>query len=167
MAAAFLGMFLLGGCESEELEQRSFPLAVGVDVQGKPSMEDGKEAEPKLVVSFDFPDLAQISEKGKAVDTPMSMSLEGEDLFRVEKSYENNTNRVLDYNHIKAIVFGENLISDSKRLRSVLLAWSTAGSLRLRKRCRCFSARDFWRHSLVNRARMKWRRFLISRCCKR
>ncbi len=123
MAAAFLGMFLLGGCESEELEQRSFPLAVGVDVQGKPSMEDGKEAEPKLVVSFDFPDLAQISEKGKAVDTPMSMSLEGEDLFRVEKSYENNTNRVLDYNHIKAIVFGENLISDSKRLRSVLLAW--------------------------------------------
>ena len=57
MAAAFLGMFLLGGCESEELEQRSFPLAVGVDVQGKPSMEDGKEAEPKLVVSFDFPDL--------------------------------------------------------------------------------------------------------------
>lgn len=137
LAAACLGMLFWGGCESVELEQRSFPLAVGIDLQeaqektggketeGKQAKEkdEEEEVERKLVVSFDFPDLAQISEKGKTVDTPMAMSLEGDDLFHVEKSYENNTNRILDYNHLKAVVIGENLISEPKRLRNLLLAW--------------------------------------------
>lgn len=137
LAVAFLGMLFWGGCESVELEQRSFPLAVGIDLQegsqkagGRETegweteeADDGKETEPKLVVSFDFPDLAQISEKGKTTDTPMEMSLEGDNLYHVEKSYENNTNRILDYNHLKAVVLGENLISEPKRLRSLLLAW--------------------------------------------
>lgn len=120
---AIFGMLLLGGCESVELEQRSFPLAVGIDLQESGGKADEKKEEKNLVVSFDFPDLAQISEKGKTADTPMGMSLEGIDLYHVEKSYENNTNRILDYNHIKAVVLGEKLISDSKTLRSLLLAW--------------------------------------------
>ena len=33
LAAACLGMLFWGGCESVELEQRSFPLAVGIDLQ--------------------------------------------------------------------------------------------------------------------------------------
>ena len=129
LAAACLGMLFWGGCESVELEQRSFPLAVGIDLQeaqektggketeGKQVKEKGEEEETerKLVVSFDFPDLAQISDKGKTVDTPMAMSLEGDDLFHVEKSYENNTNRILDYNHLKAVVIWENFISEHKR----------------------------------------------------
>lgn len=120
IVTAFFMMMFLGGCESVELEQRSFPLAVGIDLQDTQKKE---EVEKNLVVSFDFPDLAQISEKGKTTETPMGMSLEGEDMFRVEKSYENNTNRILDYNHIKAVVLGESLISDAKTLRNLLLAW--------------------------------------------
>ena len=58
---------------------------VGIDLQ---QMEDSQDGEQKLVVSFDFPDLAQISEKGKTTDTPMGMSFEGVDLYHVEKSYE-------------------------------------------------------------------------------
>ena len=112
------GMLFLCGCESVELEERSFPLAVGVDLQ-----EDIQNEEQQLIVSFDFPDLAQISEKGKTTDTPMGMSLEGPDLYHVEKSYENNTNRLLDYNHMKAIVLGENVMNDSSQLREILLAW--------------------------------------------
>lgn len=123
LAAAFLGMIFLGGCESAELEQRSFPLAVGIDLQETPAGNDKEATERNLVVSFDFPDLTQISEKGKTTDTPMGMSLEGMDMYHVDKSYENNTNRVLDYNHIKAIVLGKDLILDSRRLRSLLLAW--------------------------------------------
>lgn len=102
------------GCASTELEQRSFPLAVGIDTQ-----EDGET----MAVSFDFPDLAQISEKGKTGDTPVSLSLEGEDMYHVEKSYENNTNRLLDYNHMKAVVLGEPFLSQSEMLRRLLLAW--------------------------------------------
>lgn len=101
----------VSGCSSTELEQRSFPLAVGID------------AGENLVVSFDFPDLAQISEKGKTTDTAMGLSLEGLDMYHVEKSYENNTNRVLDYNHMKAVVLGENILSDAEKLRALLLSW--------------------------------------------
>ena len=84
-------------------------MAVGIDLKESP--EDGaKGQEGKglgLVVSYDFPDLAQISEKGKTVETAMGLSLEGADMYHVEKSYENNTNRVLDYNHMKAVVLGQ------------------------------------------------------------
>lgn len=123
LTAAFVGMVFLGGCESAELEQRSFPLAVGIDLQEPFEGNDKEARERKLVVSFDFPDLAQISEKGKTTDTPMGMSLEGVDMYHVDKSYENNTNRILDYNHMKAVVLGKSLLSDSRHLRSLLLAW--------------------------------------------
>lgn len=78
---------------------------------------------PGLVVSFDFPDLAQVSEKGNTVDTAMGLSLEGADMYHVEKAYENNTNRILDYNHMKAVVIGEPVFSDKERLRALLSAW--------------------------------------------
>ncbi len=120
---ALLFMLFLGGCESAELEQRSFPLAVGIDLQEATAGNDKEGKEHNLVVSFDFPDLAQISEKGKTTDTPMGMSLEGVDMYHVDKSYENNTNRILDYNHTKAIVLGKELLLDSRQLRSLLLAW--------------------------------------------
>ena len=109
-----LGLSFCCGCSATELEQRSFPLAVGIDLE---------EEQESLIVSFDFPDLAQISEKGKTADTPMALSLEGADLYHVEKSYENNTNRLLDYNHMKAVVLGEGLMKQEETLRSLLLAW--------------------------------------------
>lgn len=59
------GMLFLCGCESVELEERSFPLAVGVDLQ-----EDIQNEEQQLIVSFDFPDLAQISEKARPQTHP-------------------------------------------------------------------------------------------------
>lgn len=117
-----LVMLLLGGCSSTELEQRSFPLAVGIDLQ-----EGNGE---KLAVSFDFPDLKQISEESKTTDTPESLALEGVDMYHVEKSYENNTNRLLDYTHMKAVVLGENLFvnedgsgADTSQLRKLLSSW--------------------------------------------
>lgn len=119
--AALIAMLFLCGCEAVQLEERSFPLAAGIDLQREEDTEEGEER--KLVVSFDFPDLAQISEKGKTTDTPVGMSLEGADMYHVEKSYENNTNRLLDYNHMKAVVLGEDLLRSQKQLRRFLLAW--------------------------------------------
>lgn len=122
----------MSGCATTELEQRSFPLAVGIDLQREENKEDEEKEEVfekqegqsrGLVVSFDFPDLAQISEKGKTVDTAMGLSLEGADMYHVEKSYENNTNRLLDYNHMKAVVLGKNIFSDRIQLRALLSAW--------------------------------------------
>ncbi|MEG0963330.1 MAG: Ger(x)C family spore germination C-terminal domain-containing protein [Lachnospiraceae bacterium] len=112
-------MLLTGGCASTELEQRSFPLAFGAD---RKPIEQEEETE-LLVVSFDFPDLKQISEKSKTADTPMGLSLEGKDLYHVEKSYENNTNRMLDYNHLKAVIAGETLISNPWQMCDLLKSW--------------------------------------------
>ncbi len=137
-----IGILNASGCASTELEQRSFPLAVGIDLQAEDSEIGTEDSEisakeetgedvfrreagnpPDLAVSYDFPDLAQISEKGKTVDTAMGLSLEGADMYHVEKAYENNTNRVLDYNHMKAVVLGENVFSDTVQLRGILSAW--------------------------------------------
>lgn len=115
-AIAALCLIFLCGCESGELEQRSFPLAMGIDLQGG-------EGKKQLVVSYDFPDLKQISEKSKTADTPMQFSLEGENLYHVEKSYENNTNRILDYNHLKSIILQEESLKDMKMLRQILENW--------------------------------------------
>ena len=131
---------MMSGCAATELEHRSFPLAVGIDLKEAEGKEaDGKEDDGNapggkedegqasqsqgLVVCFDFPDLAQISEKGKTVDTAMGVSLEGADMYHVEKSYENNTNRMLDYNHMKAVVLGKDIFSDAVQLRALLSAW--------------------------------------------
>lgn len=111
-------MVFMQGCESTELEQRSFPLALGIDI---PEAEEGKE--PVLQVSYDFPDLKQVSEKSKTSDTPMGLSIRGSDLYHVEKSYENNTNRMLDYNHLKAVVLGTDLFEHMGKLRDVLSIW--------------------------------------------
>lgn len=137
-----IGILNASGCASTELEQRSFPLAVGIDLQAEDTEIGTEDSEisakeetgedvfrreagnpPDLAVSYDFPDLAQISEKGKTVDTAMGLSLEGADMYHVEKAYENNTNRVLDYNHMKAVVLGENVFSDTVQLRGILSAW--------------------------------------------
>ena len=113
---AVLCITCLCGCESAELEQRSFPLAMGIDVSAE-------QAGKGLVVSYDFPDLNQISEKSKTSDTPMEFSLEGEDLYQIEKSYENNTNRILDYNHLKSVILGEENFQNMNMLRGILEKW--------------------------------------------
>lgn len=121
-----LGLFtFVGGCESTELEQRGFPLAMGVDLQAEPEelAEEPKANEEQLIVSFDFPDLKQVSDKSKTADTPVGLSIEGADLYHVEKAYENNTNRVLDYNHLKAVILGERILADSQQIRALLQAW--------------------------------------------
>ena len=46
----------------------------------------------------------------------------------MEKAYENNTNHLLDYNHLKAVVLGESVLADGERLRALLLAWEQKGA---------------------------------------
>lgn len=110
---AVLVFSFLCGCASSELEQRSFPLAMGIDLQTE-------KEESGLSVSYDFPDLNQISEETKTSDTPMQLSLEGADLYHIEKSYENNTNRILDYNHLKTIILEKKNFENMKMLRGIL-----------------------------------------------
>lgn len=102
-------LLLFTGCSARELEDRGFPMAVGID----------KEKDD-IVITFDFPDLSE-SEKGESPSQrPLSFSVQGGAYYEAQKAYENNTNKVLDYSHLKAIVIGEALLADDQALRELL-----------------------------------------------
>lgn len=106
-----LTLFVFNGCSARELEDRGFPMAIGID-----------KDKDDMVLTFEFPNLSE-SEKGESPSQrPLSFSVEGGAYYEAQKAYENNTNKVLDYSHLKAIVIGEALMADGEALRE-LLAW--------------------------------------------
>lgn len=110
----FLAAVLLcmgNGCSIRELEDRGFPLAIGMDKN-----EDG------MALSFDFPDMSEASEGKNPSGKPVSFSVEAGAYYEAQKAYENNTNKVLDYNHLKAIVISQEFAADGKALRE-MLSW--------------------------------------------
>lgn len=105
------GMLLLMGCGTRELEDRGFPLSIGIDKN-----DEG------MALSFDFPDLSEADyEKNPSAKT-VTFSVEAGAYYEAQKAYENNTNKVLDYNHLKAIIISREFLSDSDALRD-LLSW--------------------------------------------
>lgn len=104
-------LLLLTGCGTRELEDRSFPLSIGIDKN-----DEG------MALSFDFPDLSETDyEKNPSAKT-VTFSVEAGAYYEAQKAYENNTNKVLDYNHLKAIIISREFLSDSDALRD-LLSW--------------------------------------------
>lgn len=101
----------LCGCSVAELEDRGFPLAIAID-----ATQEG------MTVSFDFPNLAEASDGKSMGGGPVSLSVEGGSYYQAQKAYENNTNKVLDYSHLKAIILSDSLLSDDAALRE-FLAW--------------------------------------------
>lgn len=109
-----LGLLILifcGGCSTRELEDRGFPLAIGID-----------KTQEGMVLSFDFPDLSDSDQEKNPTGKTVSFSVEAGAYYEAQKAYENNTNKVLDYNHLKAIIIGEEFFRDNKALRD-LLSW--------------------------------------------
>lgn len=102
---------LCTGCSPRELEDKSFPLAIGIDKE-----EDG------MVLSFDFPNLAESKEEKNPSEKAVSLFVEADAYYEAQKAYENNTNKMLDYNHLKAIVIGQEFVTDSDAMYD-LLSW--------------------------------------------
>lgn len=122
-------VLLLNGCSARELEDKGFPMAIGID-----------KDEENIVLTFDFPDLSE-SEKGESPSQrPLSFSVEGGAYYESQKAYENNTNKVLDYSHLKAIVISQEFLADNEELRE-LLAWLEQEEVLARNTC-LFVAQD-------------------------
>lgn len=117
------------GCGTHELEDRGFPLAIGIDKN-----KDG------MVLSFDFPDLTESSEGKNPAGKPVSFSVEAGAYYEAQKAYENNTNKILDYNHLKAIVISQEFLEDDEALRE-LFAWLEREEVMARNIC-LFAASD-------------------------
>ncbi len=106
-----MSALFLSACSGRELEDKSFPLAIGIDRN-----QEG------MALSFDFPLLEDSEENKNPSGKSVNFSVEAGAYYEAQKAYENNTNKVLDYNHLKAILIGEKFLADPEELRN-LLAW--------------------------------------------
>jgi len=121
----FFCMLFVSGCSVVQLEDRSFPMAIGIDKQENMS---------ELLLSFDFPDLKKASGGDKEDETPAAVTIEADQFYKAQKAYENNTNRTIDYNHLKALVFGKDFIADSNKVRE-LFSWLEYQEVLARNTC--------------------------------
>lgn len=99
----------LTGCSKHELENRSFPLAVGYE-----------KTKEECRAVFHFPDLSAVAnENADGVYTTIE-AREGADFFSIQKDYEKNSSKTLDFSHTKALVLSEGLLKDEKELQEFI-----------------------------------------------
>lgn len=97
------GMF--SGCSTQELENRQFPLAMGVD-----------ERDGGCQISYTFQDLSEVADQNAQAPGGTGFFIKDEDFFTGISQYANNTNKVMDYNHMKALVLSEEFVEDAHAL---------------------------------------------------
>lgn len=108
--AAFLcSLLFLSGCSTMELENRNFPLAMGVDE------EDGN-----CRISYKFQNLAAVADQNADSAANTDFYIEDTDFFTGISKYANDTNKILDYNHMKTLVLSEDFIEDEEALEQFL-----------------------------------------------
>ncbi len=108
--AAILGISLLyGGCSTMELENRQFPLAMGIDIK-----------EDSCLVSFKFQDLSGIADQNADAPGGTDFYIEDKDFFTGITKYANDSNKMMDYNHMKALVLSEEFAEDTESLQNFL-----------------------------------------------
>ena len=84
---------LLCGCGDHELENRSFPLAVGSE-----SEKQGCR------VVFNFPVLSEVANENADGSYTAVASKKGRDFFTIQKNYEKNSSKSIDFSHNKALI---------------------------------------------------------------
>ncbi len=108
--AMLLGIVcLLSGCSTMELENRKFPLAMGID-----------KKENSCQISYKFQDLSKVADENAVSSSGTDFYIEDKDFFTGISKYANNTNKMMDYNHMKALVLSEDFMEDASSLAMFL-----------------------------------------------
>lgn len=108
--AVLLGIVcFLSGCSTMELENRKFPLAMGIDKE-----------ENSCQISYKFQDLSKVADENAASSSGTDFYIEDKDFFTGISKYANNTNKMMDYNHMKALVLSEDFMEDTSSLAMFL-----------------------------------------------
>lgn len=107
---AFMAL-LLSGCGDNELENRSFPLAVGIEKE--------KDKEDCSLV-FNFPVLSEVADENADGNDTTQATVEGKDFFTMQKNYEKNNSKSIDFSHNKALILSVDLIKDEKKLQEFI-----------------------------------------------
>ena len=102
-------VLVLGGCSQRELEDSSYPMALGID----------QNEEGSLVVTFGFTDLSQKSDQNGTSQNMTQFTVEAADFFDALTTYENNIDKGIDCNHIRALILGKTFM-ESEQLKVFL-----------------------------------------------
>lgn len=102
-------LFLLTGCENHELENRSFPLAMGLDYRAG-----------EYEACFNFPKLAEVSNENANSNDITVTTARGRNFQELQYNYEQNSAKQIDFSHCKALVLSENLLQNEEKLENVL-----------------------------------------------
>lgn len=99
----------LTGCSNVELENRDFPTAAVV------LWEEGK-----LEVFYAIPDLKGEEGSEQKEEEQEAVLMKGDTMEEIEKSFQYQSDKYLDMSHLKAVVFGEELMRQSEIFEEVL-----------------------------------------------
>ncbi len=114
--ALFFSLMYLSGCSTTELENRKFPLAMGID-----------SLEGSCRISYKFQDLSKIANENADSKSGTDFFIEEKDFFTGISKYANETNKILGYNHMKALILSKGFLEDQKALSNFLAICSKEG----------------------------------------
>ncbi len=100
---------LFSGCSTTELENRKFPLAMGID-----------ETEDGCMITYKFQDLSKIADQNADSPSGTDFYIEDKDFFTGISKYANDTNKILDYNHMKVLILSKDFVEDTEALANFL-----------------------------------------------
>lgn len=106
-------VFLLSGCvtgcKSVELENKEFPVTLGLDVKDN-----------KFQVIYNLPNLTKATEQKEEQNKEEISEIQVKNLQSAQEEYLRGTDKQLDYSHLKAIVISRQLLENKELLESLL-----------------------------------------------
>lgn len=125
LAAVFvIGMaFLLNGCGKKEPEESMYPLAIGVENVGNETQ----------MIYYAWPQAGGDSGKTETPKGDIFEKTEADSLFRAQQIVSENTDKTLDFHHLKLLVLDVSVVQDRQQMRQLLeyfrenenMAWNT------------------------------------------
>lgn len=100
-----LALSITGCAKGVELEDREFVLSLGVEIQ-----------DDKVLFYYDTSN----TQDGSSESSQEVVRIEADEFYELTSAYGQQSDKYLDYNHLKALVIGKNLASDSEKLSELL-----------------------------------------------
>lgn len=101
----------LTGCKTTELEDRCFPMLAAVEQ----SRTDGQ-----IDVSYLYQPLDKVSDKATGQAGIDTFVVGANDFYKAWHNYENGLNKVVDYNHLKIILLGTQMLENTEQMSEML-----------------------------------------------
>ncbi len=102
--------FALTACsDMTEIEDRNFVQTMGIDLHGS-----------ELTIYYQLPDLKALTKQSAEDPKKLIIQLKGIDFWEIEDKYHLQSNKQLDFSHLKAIVLGKSFAEDVDKLEEFL-----------------------------------------------